>query len=258
MGPVKGFRVSQTFYYDVGTHHHPATGFQFLPPGEVGNLHRLSMDPPMGWLTGSGSYGLGQDWAADGLVRTLGLAPLVGVELHWGPSLRVGCGESVDPVVAGIRVSDHLMVSPLARKRVVPWGNVGSLFSSLSMLNLICFFGFSSTRVGALLCHTLLLDSQVLECNFRSLMWRQSHSPAGLDLRGLGEGNWDCPWHHSEGLWHCLDLLLLLNWECHFCDLDHPIWESSLGCLATSIPHGSAEGETSLQSALAMGASPTS
>ena len=66
MGQVKGFSTGKTFTYDVGAHCHPATGFEFFPPGEVGNLHHLSMDPPIGWLTGSGSSGLGQDWVADG------------------------------------------------------------------------------------------------------------------------------------------------------------------------------------------------
>ena len=123
-----------------------------------------------GWLTGSGSSGLGQDWEVDGWAGTLGLAPLVGMELHWGPSLRVGHGESVCPVVGEKRVLGHLMVSPSARKGVTPGGNVGLLPSSSSMLNLTCFFSFTSTRVGTLLCCTLLLDSQVLDCNFRSLM----------------------------------------------------------------------------------------
>ena len=74
-------------------------------------------------------------------------------------------------------------------------------------------------------------------------MWRQSHSPVGLDLGGLGESDWDCPQHCGERLWLCLDLLLLLDQECCLHDPDCPIGESSLGCLATSLPHGSAEGE---------------
>ena len=118
-------------------------------------------------------------------------------------------------------------------------------------------FSFFSTRVGALLCCILLLDSQVLDCNFKSLIWRQSHSPVGLDLGGLGEGNCNCLQHSSEGLWCCLDLLLPLNWECHFHDLDCPVGESSLGHLAASLHHGYAEGSW-VWGRVAMGAFPTS
>ena len=56
---------------------------------------------------------------------TLGLAPLVGVELHGGPSLGIGCGVSVGPVVLKVGVLDHLTVSHSARKRFMPGGNVG-------------------------------------------------------------------------------------------------------------------------------------
>ena len=63
----------------------------------------------------------------------------------------------------------------------------------------------------------------------------------GLDLGGLGEGDWDCSQCSGEGLGCYLDLLLTLNWECCFCDPDHPIGESSLSHLAASLPCGSAE-----------------
>ena len=66
------------------------------------------------------------------------------------------------------------------------------------MLNLTCFLGFSSTWAEALLCHALLLDSWVLVCNFKSLIWRQSHFPGGLDIEGLGEGDEDCHCHSGE------------------------------------------------------------
>ena len=127
-----------------------------------------------GWLTGSGPSGLDWDQAVDGWAGTLGLAPLVGVELQWGPSLGIGHGESVGPVVAEIGTLGCSMVSPSSRKRFTPGGNVGSLPSSSSILNLTCFFGFSSTGVGGLLCHTLLLDSQVLDCKFKSHMETES------------------------------------------------------------------------------------
>ena len=241
MGPVKGFVVGKAFTYDVGAHCHSATGFQFFLPGEVGDFHHLSMDPSTGvayriwflwpWL-GFGSGCLGWDFRP-------GSSSGGGNSL--GPSLRVGCGESVGPVVVEIRVLGHSMVSPLTRKRVTPSSNVGSSPSSSSMLNLTCFFSFSSTGVGALLHHALLLASQILDCNFRSLMWRQIHSPAGLELGGLEKGDWDCPWHSGEGLWCHLDLLLFLSQECCFHDPDCPVRESSLGHLAASLPQGSAE-----------------
>ena len=85
----------------------------------------------------------------DGWARTLGLAPPVGVKLCWGPSLGIGHGESIGPAVAEIELLVLSMVSPLARNRVTPEGNVGSPPSLSSVLNLTCFFGFSSTGVGA-------------------------------------------------------------------------------------------------------------
>ena len=48
---------------------------------------------------GSGPSGLDQDWAADGQAGTLGLAPLVEVKLHQGPSLGIGHGVSAGLVV---------------------------------------------------------------------------------------------------------------------------------------------------------------
>ena len=151
---MKGFGFDKAITYDVGAHCHPATGFQFFLPGTVGNVHHLSMDPPreVAYRIGSGSSGLGWDWSADGWDETLGLAPLVRVELHWESSLMVGHCESVGPVVAEIRMLDCSTVSPLARKRVTPVGNVGSLPNSSSMIKMTCFFGFFSTGVGVLLC----------------------------------------------------------------------------------------------------------
>ena len=124
----------------------------------------------------------------------------------------------------------------------MPVGNVSSPPSSSLMLNLTCFLGFSSAGVGALLCHTLLLDSQVLAFNSKSHIWRHSHPPGGLDLGGLGNDDKDCLWHSGDRLWCHLDLLLSLNWEHHFHDPDCPVGESSLACLAASLAHGSAEG----------------
>ena len=93
------------------------------------------------------------DWTADGQAGTLGMTSLVGVELCWGTPLRVGHSKFVVPVVAEIRVSDCLTISPSARKRVTPEGNVDSLPSSSFMLNLTCFFGFPQMGWGpALLC----------------------------------------------------------------------------------------------------------
>ena len=137
---------------------------------------------------------------------------------------------------------DDLSPSPPDRKRVTPVGNVGSPPSSLLMLNLTSFLGFSSVWMGALPCHALLPDSWVLACSFKSHIWRHNCLLGGPDLGGLGDDDEDCLWHSGEGLWYHLDLLLLLNWEHHFCDLDHPVGESSLGHLVASLAYGSAEG----------------
>ena len=109
------------------------------------------------------------------------------------------------------------------------------------MLNLTCFLGFSSTGAGTLLHCALLLDSQILVCNFKSLIWRQSCSPAGLDLGRLGEGDKDCLWHSGEGL--CAALIC-------FCPsirkvafvIQTVLLASSLGHLAGSLACGSAGG----------------
>ena len=69
-------------------HCYLATGHQGFPPGDVGDLQHFCMDPPVGWLTGSGLSGL--NGAVDGQAGTLALAPLVGVELCWGPSSWLG------------------------------------------------------------------------------------------------------------------------------------------------------------------------
>ena len=213
------------------------------PPGNMGDLQHFSTDPPVGvahriwslwpWL------GLGRRWPCwDSRLGSSG-----GVELNWRPSLGIGHDVSIGPVVVEAGALDHLTVSPLTRKRVTLGGNVGSPPSSSLILNLTCFLGFSSTGEGALLCCTLLLDSQVFVCNFKSLIWRQSHLPGGLDLGGLGKGDEDCLWHSCEGLWCCLNLLLPLDQEHHFHDPDSPISESSLGHLVASLACGSAEGD---------------
>ena len=163
MHSVKGFVFGKAFTHDVGAHCHPATGFQVFPSGALGNLYQLGMDPPTGvayriwflwpWL-GSDSRWLGWNF----MPGSSG-----GVEPHWGPSLRVGHCEYIGPVVVEMGASNYSTVSLLTRKRVIPWGNVGSLPSSSSMLNLTSFCGFSSTWMEALHHHALLLDSQVLD-----------------------------------------------------------------------------------------------
>ena len=86
----------------------------------------------------------------DSQAGTLGLASLVGMEPHWGPSLGLDHGISEGTDVVEVGVLDCLMVSPQARKRVMPGGNVGSPLSSSLMLNLTCLLGFSSTWGPAL------------------------------------------------------------------------------------------------------------
>ena len=85
---------------------------------------------------------------------------------------------------------NHLMVSPSARKRVKPEGKFTSQLIIDFKSDLL--LGFLSNWGGALLCHALLLASQILVCNFTSLIWRHSHLPGGCDLGGLGEGDEDC------------------------------------------------------------------
>ena len=134
-----------------------------------------------------------------------------------------------------VRVVYHSMASPPDMKRVMPVGSVGSLPSSSLMLNQTCFLGFSSARAGALPCHTLLLDSWVLACSFMSHISRHSHSPGGPDVGGLGNDDEDCLWCSVKGLWHHLDLLVLLCEEHHFHDSDHCVEESSLGIWQTPL-----------------------
>ena len=208
-----------------------------------GILNIFSIDPPLGvahWMwsllpqSESGSRWPGWDF---------GPGSSRGVELHWGTSSQLGHGISIGPVVVGVRAVYHFTVSPPDRKRVILVGNVGSPPSSSSIWKVTCFLGFYSVGVGALLCCTLLLDSWVLACSFKSCIYRHSHSPRGLDLGGLGDDNEDCLWHFGEVLWHHLDLLLLFDGECHCHDPDCPVGEPSLGHLVASLAHGSTEEE---------------
>ena len=132
----------------------------------VWDLQHFLLDPPAGWLTGSGPSGLDGDWIVDDW--TLGLAPPAGAELHWGPSSWSGHDVSTGPVIAGVGVVYHSMASLPDRKRVMSMGKIDSPPNFSLRLNLTCFLGFSSTRVGTLLCHTLLLNSWVLVCSFKS------------------------------------------------------------------------------------------
>ena len=49
------------------------------------------------------------------------------------------CGESLGMAVKGLGASSHSSAMPSARKRVRPWGNVGSSPRSPSTSNLTCF-----------------------------------------------------------------------------------------------------------------------
>ena len=62
-------------------------------------------------------------------------------------------------------------------------------------------------------------------------------------IGGLGKGDWHLLGCWVEGLWHCVDLSLPIEWECHLLDPNHPVKGSSIGCLANSIPWGPAKGE---------------
>ena len=184
---------------------HPSTGYQDFPPVSVGDLQHFHMDPPAGMAHWIWSSGLDWGWLVDD--QTLGLVPLMGVELHWGPSSWSGHSISMSSIVIGVRMVHCLTASPPDRKRVMPVGNVGSLPSSSSMSNQTCFLWLSSAGVGGLPCHSLLLDVWVLACTFKSLIWRHTHSLEWPDLGGLGDYDEDCLHYSGEEFWCCLDLL---------------------------------------------------
>ena len=75
-----------------------------------------------GWLTGSGPSGLDWDVAADGWTWTLGLGPPVGTELHWVPSLGIGNGISVGPVVVEVGDVGSLDGLSFSQKESHTWG----------------------------------------------------------------------------------------------------------------------------------------
>ena len=86
-----------------------------------------------------------------------------------------------------------------------------------------CFLGLSSARKRALLCHTLLLDSLVLACSFKSQIWRQSHPIERPDLGELGGDKEDCLWPPGKGLWGHLGPHLPHDQEHHSHDSDCPV-----------------------------------
>ena len=64
-----------------------------------------------------------------------------------------------------------------------------------------------------------------------------------MRLLGLGDDKENCLQPSGEKLWCYLDPFLPLDQECHFCYSHHPAGGSSLGHVAASFGHGSAEGE---------------
>ena len=195
-----------------------------------------------GWLTGSGPSGLDCDCAADGKAGMLGLAPWE-VELHWRPSLGDSLLCICRPCYIGGRSIRSLDGLSFSQEESHTCGQCR--FNTQLVFNvkpdLLLGFLFKWGRGPALLHPASGLLGTV--CNFKSLIWRQSHLPGRLDLGGLGEGDEDCPWHSGEGLWHHLGLLLPLDQEHHFRDPDCPVEESSLGHLVASLACGSAEGD---------------
>ena len=145
------------------------------------------------------------------------------MELHWEPYLTVGQCKCIGPVVVEIGALGHSSLS-FSQEESHAWGQCKFIAQLIIYVKPGLFLQFllnwgRSPASGL----------WVLDCNFKSLTWRQSCSPVGLDLGGLGEGDWDCSWHSSERLWHHPELLLHLNWEHHLCDPDHPTGESSFG-----------------------------
>ena len=93
-------------------HCHLATGHQNFPPVPVFSI--LAWIHLQWWVSRSGPSGLSQGWLVD--AWTMGLAPLVGVELHLEPSPLSGHGASIGPVLAGVGAVYCLMASPPDRK----------------------------------------------------------------------------------------------------------------------------------------------
>ena len=108
-----------------------------------------------GWLTRSRPSGFDQGWLVDD--QTLVLAPLVGVELHWGPSLWSGHGASIGLIVAGVRAVYHSMASPLGRKSHA-CGQCRFPTQFFIKVESGLLLGAFLAMVEALLCHALLLD----------------------------------------------------------------------------------------------------
>ena len=87
-----------------------------------------------------------------------------------GPSVGGSHGESSGTGVKGIGTSSYSLAASSTRKRVRPWGNVGSSPISPSTSNLTYSLGFSSASVGASSHHALLLDMFGLGCRLRFFM----------------------------------------------------------------------------------------
>ena len=90
MSQANAFKFTVALMKDVREHCHLATWHQSFPPVSVGILNISAWIHLWLWLTRSGPSGLNWDWLVDD--KTLSLAPLMGVELQWGPSLWSGCG----------------------------------------------------------------------------------------------------------------------------------------------------------------------
>ena len=121
------------------------------------------------------------------------------------------------------------------KKRNRPGGNVGSSPNSSSTSNLTCVFGGLSSMGVSSHC-TLLLDVWDFSCQWRWSMERLSHSSAGQDHGGLGEGAWCWLGSGGKGLWCCLNLVIPLEWVCLLLEPDHPAEGSSLSHLVDSVP----------------------
>ena len=88
----------------------------------------------------------------------------------------------------GARSSFCSLAAPSAKKRVRPWGNMGSSPRSPSTSNLPCYL--ASQLVLGCSHSTLLLDFWGLVCKMRSFIEQLSHLLEGWDHGGLGEGDW--------------------------------------------------------------------
>ena len=232
MSQVKGFRFpsgSHVGWKWTLTSHHWASGY-------VGDLQHFHLDPPLGmahWI-----WSLWPQWGSDSGWPDFepGSSSGGGAPFRTLFMVRSWCKSSIS--LNGF--------SPRQEESHACWQGrftAQPLIEVEPDLPLGVFFSWGGGSTLPCPTHGLLspsLQLQVSCMETQSLNWRTR-------TWGLGDDDEDCLQHSGKGLWCHLDLLLPLDWECHFCDSDHPLRESSLGHLVASLVHGSAGGEWVLE-----------